>query len=1131
MARQHKIPEAPAVSTRSLRPYPDGRVPGIDGSVWLWGSIPLGSIRDAKSDNEKERLGARIHAAFEELSLLTPSRIPNRKIAKSNYREFQLLALNVPVWFDAPHELETRELLNSYFSNELVVKRVVMLGVKLRPSASFKGFRSFMDEVALTFAGEKLPMSDFDDDFAKVQRAFKRAEVDAPLMSDLRFADSWWNWSMQRATPRATPYVPHADHMHFLKTNEARYAVERVGESTECRDWPQELVDNPDQVAVTFGAVESFALEYSDSLDPRSHWGVRLLESDARVVSIRGLVEPSRITREELRRQKRQYEGVDKEFGKINKATPHSSREHLQELEALEEAYSKGGAPATLTDTSVIVGFDGVVSDLTSVTPSGMSIDPMTNRQEEAFHEVMVCSSVRANPHLLDLPATTVAYSGISSLSSAGDRTGALAGFTELDRQPVWVSGSPQSIGDSLPIMEVAATTGSGKLLPLDSELPTPTGRIRMGDVQVGTVLLGRDGLPCTVIGMSPVDPNPELYRLTLSDRQEIDACFNHQFVVMPSRHREGLFNLRRTELALHTMALGYPRGVPIDLDELLRLLREALGSVGCPWVSVDHLRATLRLMDCDADVCDGVVVLTRLKARTRFLGQERELLGAGETVMSVGEMLAVGGTFSIRAHEGTYLAVKVLRELEDRYPQMRRAGRFKLMCQTDEQASQLLRLAREAGRVAVRTENTVVWHAGEQWFTIESIDRIASRPGRCISVDSPDSTYLVADWVPTHNTMLLLWLAHQWHLLGHPQLLLDPKQTSDHSSLVELFGGTVRAFDELEGSDGPLDPIRFSLTPQVGVQLASDMLMQVSPWGGADQARRFETDVSKALHYGVLERGARSTGEALLVAERDGVIDDSITRDVWRFVDSNPMFQVTFGRGAAETPMQLGSGMTLFMVGSAQFEMPNPESRIPLTQESAIKRSSANAVRMLIRAATSQLAGRQGIIHIDEAWMVELLAPGETQQLGRLARSMDVFPILYNQTPSTAVEAGVQNYVSRGFLGYLNSPVEARAGLELFGMGDNEDVYRRVLTPRGDPGRPDGMNWGSLQHLYSKEGKRKIARGSVFYHSDSLGRIAATEIVLPPSFLELASTNPDDIRARKARMANTDQRANSSRM
>lgn len=1113
----HQVPTSPAIATRSLTPLPDGRVPGADRSVWLYGSIPLGSLRDAKSDDEKERLGARIQVAFEELALLTSQRALNRRVAKSSYREFQMLALNVPVWYRTPKDLPTKEMLDRYFRNELVLKRVVLIGVKLRASSAFKGgMQSILDEVAMVISGDGVPMSDFDEDAEKIRRAFQRAEIDVPDPADLRFADSWWNWSMERNTSRATPYVTHVDHLHFLKTSGARRALEGVGEELDCTMWPEELVKNPDQVAVTFGAAEGFDLEYSSSLDPRSHWGVRLLDNNARAISVRGLVEPAKITRGELRRQKKRFAEDRDEFAKANKQTSYEANEHESELKQLEDLYSSGNASCTLVDTSVLVALDGVVNDMSALTPAGMSIDQMTNRQEAAFHEMMLCSSVRANPHVLDVPATTIAYSGISSLSTAGDKVGALAGFTETDRQPVWWSGSPQASGDSLPIAEVAATTGSGKLLTLDTRLVTPTGTIAMQDVRVGTVLVGRDGLPCTVQSLSEINENPELYRLSISDGQDIDACVDHQWVVqLPPQLHERYAHLERVSRALRDLAAGYPRAVPIRLEQIRELLAMAVGEDRIPWASDDALAATLSLLDIDPARTPGRDMLEALHRRLEHVRAEMELLDTGEVVLTTGEMLSHGGRFGIRAAAADEASVQELALLLGDHEHADAGESVSIELDTPEAANHLLRVARAAGLVARLDGVTVSWAAGDQSFMIDSIVPIPSRAGRCITVDSPDHTYLCADRVPTHNTMLLLWLAHQWHQIGHPQFILDPKQNSDHSALVRNFGGNVRAFDELEGADGPLDPVRFSATPQAGVQLAADMLYQVSPWG-IGEARKYENEISHALRYGVIDRGAKSTGEALAIAVRDGELQDSILEGVNRFVESTPMFQVAFGRGREESTIQLGQGMTLFMVGSAQFEMPSAHSKVPVTEESQIKRASANAIRMLIRAATAQLSNRSGIIHIDEAWMVELLAPGETQQLGRLARQMDVFPILYNQTPSTAIESGVENYISSGFLGYLNSPDEARAGMKLFGMEDNEDIYNRVLTPRGDPGRQGGMNWNSLQHLYAKGGERDVVRGSVFYHSDVFGRIAATEIMLPPEFLELASTNPEDIKQRR---------------
>ena len=76
------------------------------------------------------------------------------------------------------------------------------------------------------------------------------------------------------------------------------------------------------------------------------------------------------------------------------------------------------------------------------------------------------------------------------------------------------------------------APPGSGKLLPLDTPIPTPSGWTTMGDLQPGDEVLGRDGRPTKVSYVSDVDESPVLYDITLSDGQVITACADHQWLV-----------------------------------------------------------------------------------------------------------------------------------------------------------------------------------------------------------------------------------------------------------------------------------------------------------------------------------------------------------------------------------------------------------------------------------------------------------------------------------------------------------------------------------------------------------------------------------------------------------------------
>ncbi|NVP29332.1 hypothetical protein, partial [Vibrio cholerae] len=91
---------------------------------------------------------------------------------------------------------------------------------------------------------------------------------------------------------------------------------------------------------------------------------------------------------------------------------------------------------------------------------TAFEVAPMDNRQQLALAESWIGSPVRANPHLMDLPSATVAYSGIASLATVGDATGANIGFTVSDRQESLMSATKSSDQDVYPIGYVVGSLG-----------------------------------------------------------------------------------------------------------------------------------------------------------------------------------------------------------------------------------------------------------------------------------------------------------------------------------------------------------------------------------------------------------------------------------------------------------------------------------------------------------------------------------------------------------------------------------------------------------------------------------------------------------------------------------------------
>lgn len=431
----------------------DGRLVAVDGSVWLYRKVPMAPVAEAKSGDRAVMAGAPIHRAFEEVAALNPYRGNRRNMVKGSYRDTHLLLVNVPTLYQ-PQPGPIQGYLSDQFPDTVIDSRILIFGVKLQPTVGSGTLRSAFDSVAETFVSGGTPMSDYDRDFAQVDEALTRSGLSALSASDLRLANAWWN----HGTFPDTPTLFHADHMHIFDSATAVGLATSAG-AENCTEWPA----IPGAHALTFASVQEIDLPYVDARSTTAMWVVPLIQSGAAVISARAKVEPSKITREELRRQRKGYmDDLNARFkeGKMDRAELDTK---LQELGDVEAIYADGSGPVTLMDSSVLVGFDGYVPDLSQVSTPQITLNTMLYRQQQAWAETMICSGRRANPNLHDLPATVMAYSGMPGLSTVGDREGALVGFTEGDRQPALLSPVAIAQEDTYPLCVVAAASGAGK--------------------------------------------------------------------------------------------------------------------------------------------------------------------------------------------------------------------------------------------------------------------------------------------------------------------------------------------------------------------------------------------------------------------------------------------------------------------------------------------------------------------------------------------------------------------------------------------------------------------------------------------------------------------------------------------
>lgn len=431
-----------------------GRVLGTDGSMWLYRCVPLAPVVDAASPEESLEAAEPLLAAFEELADMAKFNMARRGMARRNYRQIHMILVNVPQpW--TPPESTNGVHLSRLFPAKAIPRRILMLGVRLKDKlGSSGGLKAAVESVTETLLAGSIPISDYDADYQSVHAALTRAGLKTPSDEEFRLVNAWWNNGRYPDTPTLT----HTGHIHVFTNNDSVRVASDFG-ADDCASWP----DVPGQHAISLLAVQDFDLPFVPATSYRAWWIPQLLDQGAAMVSIRAGVEPSTITREELRRNRKAWMSDVMERAESGKMDRVEEEEQLAELTAVEGAYSRGGPP-TLTEASVIVGMSGIVDDPDEVGRyAGLVLRSMDNREQVALSETMLASPVRANPHLNDLPSTSVAASGIVSISRVGDKTGALVGFTERDQQPSYLEPSLASRVDSLPLAICPGATGSGK--------------------------------------------------------------------------------------------------------------------------------------------------------------------------------------------------------------------------------------------------------------------------------------------------------------------------------------------------------------------------------------------------------------------------------------------------------------------------------------------------------------------------------------------------------------------------------------------------------------------------------------------------------------------------------------------
>jgi hypothetical protein len=422
-----------------------------------------------------------------------------------------------------------------------------------------------------------------------------------------------------------------------------------------------------------------------------------------------------------------------------------------------------------------------------------------------------------------------------------------------------------------------------------------------------------------------------------------------------------------------------------------------------------------------------------------------------------------------------------------------------------------VFRLPRKLARLPVETRAT------QDWLYITDITPVDTVPARCITVDSPDHTYLIEGFIPTHNTYLLQHLTAQAALAGQKVVFINPKPYDDLSPTADMLRergveASVVHLSRLEKQGGFFDPFRFvSATPGMPADEAEDARQRHAAEIATMHITSVMTDLTQrqqlSLAVGMQEgakAGARCVAEALAhVADRD----------VAEMVLETAKAYTLFGLGIGLEPQErLGArdGFTLIQF-DRKLDLPE-ESAGGQANYTPSQRHAVAALRLITTASLEMLiGGGGGTLVVDEAhhYLGSEQGRRQLQSLGREGRSQGLLPILATQRISDLVGHELESYISRWWVGKLKDPKEAAAALTLCGLRPTPARIAWI----GQCGPKPGVDGGPSQP-------------SQFLHKDLKDRHAAVLIGPTPAFAHDAySTNPAD-RAKRAAVAEAEAAA-----
>lgn len=265
----------------------------------------------------------------------------------------------------------------------------------------------------------------------------------------------------------------------------------------------------------------------------------------------------------------------------------------------------------------------------------------------------------------------------------------------------------------------IISGAGSGKALSNDTKVRTPDGFKPIGEMQVGDLVIGGDGNSHKVSGVFP-QGKKTAYKIVLSDGQTILCCKDHLWNVKVVRDCNNKKDVK-------------------------------IGTYSTKWLHSNFNSSTFVLEmvgDCVEDIEFTEEMSERLTEITREAAIEK--YNTGKTMYECLIKRLINEDIQLRRHY-----VNIVLESEFVFNKVG-DGQYKF--NSKKYSNIVLEFFKELTKSVGYTVDEKGIFSKKPLEIMEIKKTLVEKEMTCITVDSPDHTFVIEDWVVTHNTTTLIF-------------------------------------------------------------------------------------------------------------------------------------------------------------------------------------------------------------------------------------------------------------------------------------------------------------------------------------------------------------------------------------